>query len=58
MEDSETKDFIKVRKVRPLLVGQKCPVCSGFGKLKYGTIKCHACDQLGYILVPAEEVKA
>jgi DnaJ-class molecular chaperone len=38
-------------------LAQKCPVCNGFGTLKYGTIKCHGCDGKGYILIPAEEVK-
>ena len=48
----------KVKKVAPTHVGQKCPVCSGFGNLKYGEIVCHACGGKGYILIPAEEVKA
>lgn len=50
-------EFVKVRKVKPSQVGQKCPVCSGFGTLKYGKIKCHGCDGKGFILVPAEEVE-
>lgn len=52
-------EFVKVRKVKPTQIGQKCPVCSGFGTLKYGTIKCHGCKGKGFILVPvfdAEEV--
>lgn len=44
-------------KVKPTHVAQVCPVCNSFGTLKYGTIKCHACDGKGYILIPAEEVK-
>jgi len=57
MEKSQnTTTFVKVRKVKPSQVGQKCPVCSGFGTLKFGKIKCHGCDGKGFILVPAEEV--
>lgn len=54
---SKVTEFIKVRKVKPSKVGQKCPVCSGFGTLKYGQIKCHGCEGKGFILVPAEEVE-
>ncbi len=58
MENSlKVTEFIKVRKVKPSQVGQKCPVCSGFGTLKYGTIKCHGCNGKGFILVPAIEVE-
>jgi hypothetical protein len=53
---SKTTEFVKVRKVKPSQVGQKCPVCSGFGTLKFGKIKCHGCKGKGFILVPAEEV--
>lgn len=58
MENSQKNTiFVKVRKVKPSQVGQKCPVCSGFGTLKYGTVKCHGCDGKGFILVPAEEIE-
>lgn len=49
--------FVKVRKVKPSQIGQKCPVCSGYGTLKYGKIICHACKGKGFILVPAIEVE-
>ena len=54
---NDTQDFVKVRKVKPSYIGQKCPVCNGFGTLKYGEIKCQACEGKGYILIPAKEVK-
>ena len=44
-------------KVRPTHVAQICPVCNGFGTLKYGSKSCQACDRKGYILIPCEEVK-
>ena len=44
-------------KVKPTHLAQTCPVCNSFGTLKYGTVKCHACEGKGYILIPAEEVK-
>ncbi len=36
----------------PQLHSEKCPVCNGFGTLKYGTKVCQACRGKGYILVP------
>jgi DnaJ-class molecular chaperone len=29
----------------------KCIVCNGFGTLKFGQIKCHACNGRGYITI-------
>jgi len=34
------------------VVAQKCPVCNGFGTLKWGQIVCHACLGTGYITIP------
>ena len=48
---------IKIVKVRAKYVGQECPVCRGFGTLKYGAKICQGCEGKGYILVPAEEIK-
>jgi len=36
---------------RVTVYAQKCPVCNGFGTLKYGSLVCHACNSKGYILV-------
>ena len=36
----------------PLVVAQKCPVCNGYGTLKYGSLVCHGCSGKGYILIP------
>ena len=41
----------------PSSIAQRCPVCNGFGTLKWGTIKCQACEGRGYVLVPAKEDK-
>lgn len=38
----------------PKVHSEKCPVCNGFGTLKYGEILCHACKGKGYIVVPNE----
>ncbi len=32
----------------------KCPVCSGFGTLSYGKLKCHGCDGKGYVVLSDE----
>jgi DnaJ-class molecular chaperone len=29
----------------------KCPVCNGFGSLKFGQIICHACNGTGFIVI-------
>ncbi len=41
--------------LKPKAIAQKCPVCNGFGTLKYGTIKCHGCKGRGYVLVPIDK---
>lgn len=40
----------KKTEIRPF----KCPVCNGFGTLKFGKSQCHACEGKGYVLVPQE----
>ncbi|KKT67623.1 MAG: hypothetical protein UW60_C0003G0031 [Candidatus Woesebacteria bacterium GW2011_GWA2_44_33] len=37
------------------VVAQKCPVCNGFGTLKFGSLLCHACEGKGYILIPDQK---
>lgn len=32
-------------------VAVRCPVCNGFGTLKYGTMTCHACNGKGYLVI-------
>jgi len=39
----------------PQQIAQRCPVCNGFGTLKYGAIQCQGCGGKGYVLVPAKE---
>lgn len=39
-------------KTTPQFHAEKCPVCNGFGTLKYGAKTCQACKGQGYILVP------
>lgn len=48
---------IQVVEVKATSIGQECPVCNGFGTLRYGSKTCQACEGKGYILVPAEVVK-
>ena len=31
---------------------QLCPVCNGFGTLKYGSKTCQGCEGKGYVVVP------
>lgn len=39
-------------KVIPQVHAERCPVCNGFGTLKYGEKTCQACKGKGYIVVP------
>ena len=39
-------------KVVPEVHSETCPVCNGFGSLKYGSVVCHGCKGNGYIFVP------
>ncbi len=55
MENTLTKESIIVEKVRAKYVAQMCPVCNGFGTLKYGAKVCQGCDGKGYILIPVEK---
>lgn len=43
---------VKIIAVKPAYHSEVCPVCHGFGSLKWGTKPCQACRALGYILVP------
>ena len=44
----------KVNNAFPKQLPIKCPVCNGFGNLKYGTLTCHGCKGRGYVLVDAK----
>lgn len=37
----------------PSKLAQRCPVCNGFGTVKYGAKTCQGCNGSGYVLVPA-----
>jgi len=40
--------------LRSTHIAQKCPVCNGFGSLKWGSITCHGCRGKGYVLLPVD----
>ena len=52
-ESQDTKVIIK--EIEPEQFAQKCPVCNGFGTLKYGEKVCNACDGKCIILVPVRK---
>ena len=33
------------------IIAQRCPVCNGFGTLKYGALVCHGCNGKGYVMI-------
>lgn len=53
MNQPEIKSQLTTKFI-PAKIAQLCPVCNGFGTLKYGSKVCQACDGKGYILVPAK----
>ena len=59
MEEGQTepKNLPKPKELKPKGIPYRCPVCNGFGTLKYGSKTCQACSGTGYILVPIEEEK-
>lgn len=44
-----------VENITPKKIPFRCPVCNGFGTLKHGSIKCHACEGKGYVVIDNEE---
>lgn len=54
MDNSQTKT--KVIEVKAKYLPIQCPVCHGFGTLKYGAKTCQGCEGKGWVLVEAEEV--
>ena len=48
----ENKITNPAKEIEPRYLAQQCPVCNGFGTLKYGTKTCQACEGRGYVLVP------
>lgn len=57
MDKIPTTTEIKVIEATPRELPILCPVCHGFGTLKYGSIKCQGCDGKGWVLVPAQEIQ-
>jgi RecJ-like exonuclease len=43
--------------VEPKKIPFKCPVCNGFGTVKFGQLVCQACDGKGYVVVNQEGEK-
>lgn len=52
MEDIQK---LEITKIKPRYFAQMCPVCNGFGTLRYGTKECQGCIGKGYVLVPTGE---
>jgi len=45
----------EINQIEPKMIPFKCPVCSGFGTLKYGEKVCHACNGKGYVVIKNAE---
>ena len=44
-------DGQKEVKVEPKKIPFKCPLCNGFGTLKYGAKICQACNGKGIVII-------
>ena len=42
------------KEIIPKFTAQKCPVCNGFGTLKYGEKICQGCNGRGFITIDNE----
>lgn len=54
MEDGNSQ---KIKQITPRYYAQQCPVCNGFGTLKYGLKICQGCTGKGYVLVPTDKME-
>lgn len=51
-EDNDPNQKMIIKEVTPQFHSERCPVCNGFGSLKYGTKICQGCHGKGYVIVP------
>lgn len=51
----ERRNSLKIDSISPKYYAQECPVCNGFGTLKFGSKTCQGCQGKGYVLVPVGE---
>jgi len=51
-EHNDPNSRVVIKEVTPEFHSERCPVCNGFGTLKYGTLTCQGCGGKGYIVVP------
>ena len=51
-DDRDINKKIIIKEVTPQFHAERCPVCNGFGTLKYGTRTCQGCYGKGYVIVP------
>ena len=55
--ENSQQSNLQISKVVPKYYAQVCPVCNGFGTLKYGSKICQACQGSGYLIVPTGEAE-
>lgn len=51
-DDRDINKKTIIKEVTPQFHSERCPVCNGFGTLKYGTKTCQGCYGKGYVIVP------
>jgi len=49
---TEEKHKVVTKEIVPQFHSERCPVCNGFGTLKYGSKTCQGCEGKGYVIVP------
>ena len=51
-KDKELNQKTIIKDVTPQFHAERCPVCNGFGTLKFGSKTCQGCHGKGYVIVP------
>ncbi len=51
-ENNDPNQKTIIKEVTPQFHSERCPVCNGFGTLKYNTKTCQGCYGKGYVIVP------
>lgn len=51
-ENNDPNQKTIIKEITPQFHSERCPVCNGFGTLKFGSKTCQGCHGKGYVIVP------
>ena len=52
-ENNDPNQKTIIKEITPQFHSERCPVCNGFGTLKFGSKTCQGCHGKGYVIVPS-----